>query len=695
MAAGGRSGDVSTDGSALLPPEESVKSLVRRVLVTVIAASLLTAAVSAWADATRSILIALVNGACTAALLAALRKIGAGAAILGATLVLLGATLTAMAMGRGVHDIAIVLLPAAVFIAGLVLSRRQYAAMASVAVVGSTVIAILQHAGLAGPDDPRRLGVLDLVLAPTLLTAASVVNAFLVGAFRTSLLRAAMREHDYHEIFNATEEAIFVIDPQDGRLVDANATATGMFGYERDQILVRTIADLSAREASFSQEVANQVMARVVDEGPQVLEWHARRSDGREFWVEVTARRARIAERERLLVVARDIEERRRMEAELRQAEKLQAVGLLAGNVAHDFNNQLTGLVGYAELLRSKAHDPDAVRRYADGILTAASRAKSSTARLLTFARRAPQARGPVDLHALTREVVDLLRRSLGPQVQVLTDLRAQRPTTPGDAAQLQSALLNLALNARDAMPLGGQLTFCTRDVEISPGAPSGEAGGLPPGAYVELVVADTGHGMDAATRARIFEPFFTTRATGTGIGLPAVSAAVEAHGGRIAVESAPGKGSVFRLWFPAQPWAAEAPGEEAARGAIRLPGLRVLMAEDDPVAADATREMLESLGCRVTAVADGRAAVERYGADPGGFDVILLDLLMPRLGGAEALLEILRVRPEAVVVLMSGFDPQADVDRLLRSGAAAFLRKPFHSADLAAVLRRATQAQR
>jgi two-component system cell cycle sensor histidine kinase/response regulator CckA len=219
--------------------------------------------------------------------------------------------------------------------------------------------------------------------------------------------------------------------------------------------------------------------------------------------------------------------------------------------------------------------------------------------------------------------------------------------------------------------------------VEI--GGQPGAAETLPPGAYVEIDVADTGHGMDPATQAQIFEPFFTTRPTGTGIGLAAVSAAVRAHGGKVAVESAPGAGSSFRLWLPSRPRSEEAQQETPVAEA-RFADLRVLVAEDDPVAADATREMLESLGCKVTIAADGQAAVECHAAEPDAFDLVLLDLLMPRLGGAEALTEIRRLSPTIAAVIMSGFDPQARAACAVERGAA-FLPKPFHSGDLAAAL--------
>jgi PAS domain S-box-containing protein len=550
--------------------------------------------------------------------------------------------------------------------------------------VGSIALGVLQEAGLVARLDGSTVDALDFATPPIVLTALGVLNALVVGAFRRSLGRAATSEHDYQEIFNATHEAILLLEPASGRIVDANVTASEMFGYTRDELLRLTGPELSAEQGPFHPEAAHAVMKRATTEGPQVFEWLARRQEGREFWVEATVRTTEIGQCKRLLAVVRDAAARKRSEAELRQSEKLQAVGLLAGNVAHDFNNQLMGLMGYAELLRRKAQDSQAVLRYADAILTAASRARSSTARLLSFTRRAPRAGGPVDVHALIREVADLLRRSIGPQVEIVTELAARDSTTVGDATQLQSALLNLGLNARDAMPHGGRLTFRTRDAKLAEG-PEGAAG-RGSRAYLELEVADTGHGMGAETQARVFEPFFTTRPTGTGIGLAAVAAAVKAQGGRIAVESAPGQGSVFRLWLPSRPPRPGGPGEDAQPPATRFPGLRVLMAEDDPVAADATREMLDGLGCQVTPVADGRAAVERYASDPAAFDVVLLDLLMPRLGGAEALSEIRTLRPQAAAVVMSGFDPQADVKRVLESGAA-FLHKPFQSGDLAVAL--------
>src|SRR5512138_640010 len=254
-----------------------------------------------------------------------------------------------------------------------------------------------------------------------------------------------------------------------------------------------------------------------------------------------------------LAVTFLDVTERRRMEERLRQAEKLQGIGRLAGGVAHDFNNQLTGILANADFLVGALGGAAELRTAAEEIRAGAQRSARLTRQLLAFARKGNVVAIPVDVHEAIADVITLLRRSIDKRIAISTDLRAVPSVVIGDPTQLHNALLNLALNARDAMPEGGTLRFATRRVDPPPERRAGLHAPLPPGPLVELSVSDDGAGMDAETLAHVFEPFFTTKPAGegTGLGLASVYGTIESHGGAITVASAPGRGTTFTMWLP------------------------------------------------------------------------------------------------------------------------------------------------
>jgi CheY-like chemotaxis protein len=318
-----------------------------------------------------------------------------------------------------------------------------------------------------------------------------------------------------------------------------------------------------------------------------------------------------------------------------------------------------------------------------------ASRAADLTAKLLAFARRGKSLSVAVDLHALIREVMLLLERSIDPRVTLKAELDAASPVTLGDPTQLQNALLNLGLNARDAMPNGGTMTFQT-DMVTREGSIRDVGWDAEPGRHVRVEVSDTGTGMDMNTLRKLFEPFFTTKPQGTGMGLAAVYGTVKAHRGTIDVDSIPGEGTTFTLYLPhhsGEPVPDSRPRTSAPEGKLNA---HVLVAEDEPAVASVVSGMLEHLGCRVTVCSDGEQALTAYGAAPDAFDLVLLDMTMPRVSGSDTFARIRTINPDAVVVLASGYAADAGAQRLLDGGAAGFLRKPFRVGDLSRVLEQA-----
>jgi PAS domain S-box-containing protein len=393
----------------------------------------------------------------------------------------------------------------------------------------------------------------------------------------------------------------------------------------------------------------------------------------------------------RVVTVIRDVTDEVRAQEQLCQADKLNALGQLAGGIAHDFNNQLTAILGYAELLDHGAADAQ-TREYADAIKLIASRSADLTRQLLAFARKGRPGSAVVEVHALLGEVARMLDRTIDPRIAIRTRLDAPAAETVGDPGQLQSAFLNLALNARDAMPDGGELTFRTDVVALDEAQALELLEAPAAGRYLRVQVADTGLGMSEAVRRRLFEPFFTTKepGRGTGMGLAAVYGTIRNHRGGIRVESEPGRGSVFTVFLPLAA-AGAATGRPAVEGTPVAGRGHVLLAEDRPAVLQVTTRLLTRLGYRVTACTNGLAALEQYRQAWREIDLVFLDVMMPGLSGSAALAEMRRNNPKVRAVLCSGHPIGPDEERLLADPTIRFLQKPFTMTDLARCLAAAT----
>jgi CheY-like chemotaxis protein len=346
----------------------------------------------------------------------------------------------------------------------------------------------------------------------------------------------------------------------------------------------------------------------------------------------------------------------------------MDALGQFAGGIAHDFNNLLTGIGGYAELAASATERGTVVSRCLDGIKTAAEEATSLTSRLLAFSRRNVPERRLVDVNAIVVEAASMLERVVRSDIRVTLALAQPLPAVAADLAQLKQVVLNLALNARDAMPGGGTLVIETASV----------------GESVVLRVRDNGSGMDAATRSRALEPFFTTKpeGEGTGLGLSLVYGVVDGLGGRLSIESAVGLGTIVEIALPAADAPPDEPGHIRDEPVVALNAERVLVVEDRDVVRDLARDVLEASGFAVVAVPGGREALEEV-ATGEPFDLLLTDVVMPEMSGPELAVK-LRVRhPDLPVLYMSGYTDDVLSAHELSQDATAFLRKPFGNAEL------------
>ncbi|MBN1576251.1 MAG: response regulator [Chitinispirillaceae bacterium] len=370
----------------------------------------------------------------------------------------------------------------------------------------------------------------------------------------------------------------------------------------------------------------------------------------------------------------------------LHQAEKMEAIGLLAGGIAHDFNNQLTGIMAFADLIRENAKDSDEIRECAEGILNASRRSAELTGQLLAFARKANILALPVNIHHVVGEVISLIIHTFDKRVIIQRELAANPSMVLGDPVQLENALLNLALNARDAMPSGGELRFTTETVRLDAPFCKTLHNDIVPGDYLRLSIADTGFGMDRKIITRIFEPFFTTKeqGKGTGMGLPAVYGTVLSHKGAITVCSEPGRGSTFRIFLPLlKDDAHVAVAKEAETAPTEKCHGHVLLVDDEQNIAVSIKKLLQMMGFTVTLCNNGREAVDFYRDSWQSVDIVILDMVMPVMDGKDTFIALKRINPEIVALLASGYSLNGEARSILDLGAEGFIQKPFTYSEI------------
>jgi PAS domain S-box-containing protein len=505
---------------------------------------------------------------------------------------------------------------------------------------------------------------------------------------RTRELEAALRRLQESErsfellVDSVTDYALYMLDPT-GRVVSWNSGARRIKGYESAEIIGKNFACFYS-EQDRAAGIPAAGLRTAAREGRLETEGWRLRKDGTRFWANVII--DAITTDGRLVgyaKITRDITERRAAEARLRQAQKMEAVGQFTGGAAHDFNNLLMAILGSLEILRKRLPNDPRLLALLDNAVQGAKRGSSLTQRMLAFARRQELKHEAVDLAHLVNNMLELLERSLGPTINIETRFPLEVVRVRTDANQLETALLNLAINSRDAMPSGGTITISVAKHAIAAAHPTS----LPPGAYACLVVADTGQGMDEATVARATEPFFTTKGIGkgTGLGLSMVDGLTGQSGGKLIVQSIPGRGTTMELWFPITTKADEAgersPGETQLGARVERP-LCVLAVDDDSLVLANVTVMLEDLGHKVIAAGSGARAIEEIEAMPA-IDVLITDQAMPVMTGLQ-LIEILRARrPELPVILATGY---AELPQGL-SASIGRLSKPFTQRALAQAL--------
>lgn len=497
----------------------------------------------------------------------------------------------------------------------------------------------------------------------------------------TALDALGRREQLYRALFAAAADAVLVL--REGRVIEANQRAGRLFDVEPVTLEGSGLVTL-APERQPDGALSSVRLAELLATETRAAPWRARRQSGAEIDTEVSVGRVRQPEGDLLLVALRDVTERNQLDLQLRQVQKMETIGQLAGGVAHDFNNLLTPIVGSAEMLARRLQADERGRELVTRILQASERAAGLVSKLLAFARKGRQVTTPIDIHVVINETCALLERSIDRRIILQQHLAAGQTVVIGDTNLLQNALLNLGLNARDAMPNGGELWFGTEVEQVDAVYAAQFTPALAPGAHIRITVRDSGTGMPPEIQARLFEPFFTTKppGKGTGLGLTAVLRTIQDHRGGVRVETRAGEGTSFHLLLPLSERSAarQIIDQQPVRGQGR-----VLVIDDDDLVRGTAVELLRALGYETAEARDGQAGVEVY--LPGVFDVVLIDMEMPRMRGSDCL-RVLRERdPKVCAVLCSGYNREGAGADLRAEGWYGFLRKPYRLYDLSRAL--------
>ncbi len=503
----------------------------------------------------------------------------------------------------------------------------------------------------------------------------------------TERRRSEARLREQAALLDRATDAIQVVDLK-GRIRYWNRGAERLYGWSAKETVGQSVLDLYAAGNADQQRTAVQsVLMR--DEWSGELT-HVNK-DGRVVVVEGRWSLVR-DDKDRphsILLIHTDVTEKRALELRLRQTQKMEAIGRLAGGVAHDFNNLLTVIQGYSEMILGGSTLDQSSRELISEVYRAGEKAAGLTRQLLAFSRQQMLAPRVLDLNALVQEMEKLLRRLIGADIEVAASLSPNVGMVRADPGQLEQVVMNLAVNARDAMPTGGRLTIETRNVDVHESYFS-EQSGVKPGPYVLLAFTDTGIGMDPATRARIFEPFFTTKEAGkgTGLGLATVHGIVQQSGGFLDVYSELGRGTSFKVYLPRLPEGADASISPSSAEPMPSGTETILLVEDDPGIRSLARVALQSYGYRVLEAANGPEGVEVGRTHPGTIHLLATDVVLPKASGREVAEQLRPARPTMKVLYVSGYTDDAIVRHGVLTADLAFLQKPYTPSTLARKVR-------
>jgi PAS domain S-box-containing protein len=491
-------------------------------------------------------------------------------------------------------------------------------------------------------------------------------------------------------LLNAIREDILVID-RNYRITDVNDHFLTSMGYSQTEVLGRHCYEVCHSEGQPCHELNDgcKLFEVFSTGGARRCQHIHSRADGSEVWVDISLSPLQdpAGNVTHAIHAARDVTEIVHAEKQLRQAQKLEALGILAGGIAHDFNNILAAIIGYTELTLMKADDPEAVRRNLGEVRKAGHRAKDLVGHILAFSRRSEGERKPILIGPIVKEALKLLKASLPSTIEIRQSIERDSGTVVADPIQIYQVLMNLCTNAADAIGAGGG-TLSVELCRLDPGEHNlSLPGDLPPGPYLRLTVQDTGEGMTPETMDRLFDTSFTTKEEpgGTGLGLPVVRQIVESHGGRVVAESKVGAGSTFHMFLPL---ILRAEGKRRDTEDLPKGGEHILFVDDETDLLELGKQLLGSLGYTVTVAGSGVRALSLFREDPDAYDMVITDMTMPRVTGDNLAREIIAQRPDIPVILCTGFSDRITKTEAEQLGIKAFLMKPLKIKDLATIVR-------
>ncbi len=488
----------------------------------------------------------------------------------------------------------------------------------------------------------------------------------------------------FKAVFDHSPITVALTTIPESKFSEVNQAFVDMFGYSLEEVIGKTSFDL----VLWVKEEERVRYLQLLRKNGYVHSFEARmrRKDGEEIAVLFSGALLNIAGRQCVLSTVMEITEQKRLQSQLQQSQKMDVVGQLAGGIAHDFNNMLTGILAAAELLKIRLPSDKTNHKMINIIIEATTRSADLARELLTFSRKETSALSPVRISDTIASVMNLLEHTIDKQIQRIACIGSDDSIVMGDQAQLQNMLLNLGVNARDAMPQGGTLTYETAEKRLDDASCRSLNISLEPGHYLEIAVSDTGEGMSAEVIEHIFEPFFTTKGVGkgTGLGLSAVYGTVKNHGGEITVLSRPGLGSVFKIYLPlvADETSTQAHSEDVVFGSGAI-----LLVDDEEILRTVGCDLLEGLGYTVYLAENGDHALEVFDAHRSDIVLIILDMIMPKKGGVETFLLLREQDPEVAVLFCSGFSQEGTGDELAGLEECRFIQKPYNRGELSRVV--------
>ena len=502
--------------------------------------------------------------------------------------------------------------------------------------------------------------------------------------------REMLESKELHQsIIQTAMDGFWLLDLQ-GRLLEVNEAYCRMSGYSEEELLKKSVKDLDAQESKY--EIASR-LKHAAQKTEERFETRHRSKDGNLFDLEINAQ-YRSEEGGRLVCFLRDVTDRKKLEAQLVQAHKMEAIGTLAGGISHDFNNLLQAINGYTQivLLKTKEDDPDYANLQA--IQAAGERAAELVKQLLLFSRKAESERRPINLNFEMERARGMLERTIPKMIDIRLSTGGRLWSVNADPVQMEQIILNLGKNAADAMPDGGTLTIETENITLDEEYATKHID-AEPGRYVLVTVSDTGHGMSRETIKHIFEPFYTTKGIGqgTGLGLASAYGIVKSHGGSITCYSEIGQGTVFKIYLPAV--------EQADEQAETMPEViepqggteTILVVDDEELIRDFASQILEEFGYRTLTASCGEEALKIYNTYGSEIDMVILDIGMPGIGGHKCLQELLKLDPEIKVLIASGYAVNGQVQKSLDIGASGYVSKPYRVHNLMVEIRKVLDA--